>query len=74
MEFFGKVGPGETWYLWSLATYESVLIVQKRCAHKKVKKSVHTKMSGAFRIFSECSIALMLTFANIFSSIYVKNC
>ena len=41
MEFFGKVGPGETWYLWSLATYESVLIVQKRCAHKKVKKCAH---------------------------------
>lgn len=65
MEFFGKVGSGETWYLWSLATYESVLIVQK---------SVHTKMSGAFRIFSERSIALMLTFASIFSSIYVKDC
>ena len=31
-------------------------------------------MSGAFRIFSERSIALMLTFASIFSSIYVKKC
>lgn len=57
MEFFGKVGSGETWYLWSLATYESVLIVQKRCAHKKVKKCAHKNVwsvsyfFGAFHSF-----------------------